>query len=885
MPALFRFAQLLALLTVVLLLSACGGGGSSDSSTTFTVEGRVLNGVLVGSTVDVFGASGGSVLGTATTDANGRYSARVSRAGPYRLRATGGKLNGVDYTGTLESSCPAGSSCILTPYTTVLLRLVDEHNFNQGDATALMASNLGFDGDPFAGSVPVEDFDLDAARAAIAGGDGLAEWVASIVAWATSEDGEPPPGVGGSGPAEPPAAPVDPDPVPPPATDPDPDPEPIPDPDPEPIVPVTHTVSATAGTGGSISPTSQTIEQGATAMFEVMSQTGYSIDAVSGCSGSLDDTTYITGTITGACTVSATFALNEYTLSYSAGPNGSLTGVTNQSVSHGQDGTEVTAVPDTGYSFVEWSDSSNANPRTDSSVTGDLSATASFTVNAYTVSATTGTGGRIDPASQSVVHGDTAFFTLHPDYGYSVDSVSGCGGSLDGSTYTTGAITGACTVEASFTPESYTITTEALPGGSISPTSQIVKYGATAEFTVMPDDGYRVDWVWGCDGYLDGTTYFTGMVYTPCTINVAFVEMWPPVVHLNAEDVVFIGEEVMLDGSGSYHPEGGHLIYFWSLDQTPQGSSASLTASGPVAYFTADVLGDYQVSLFVSDGTLDSDKTSTVLTGATPLGGIISTDTILSVSNSPYALLDSLQIAHGVSLLIDSGVRILGRSRGIRVFGELNIQGEPGNPVILEEVYVNGGNNSVEEPFNIIISNAIFEAGGLQSHFGPFSDSGHGGLKLRDSVLKDIPYVYVWYPVLETLFERNVFLGTGGIQAGHTAPRVVIRNNVFVDYQGAWSGFPFAVMNWAAYGEPMLVEYNSFLDTGKVTARLQYTNSAMVAVNNFWGTVDESEIQAMIYDKRVDLGVSGFIDYFPFLLEPHHDTPDPTPYLQEYGSP
>src|SRR5690606_11755697 len=45
---------------------------------------------------------------------------------------------------------------------------------------------------------------------------------------------------------------------------------------------------------------------------------------------------------------------------------------------HGASGTPVTAVPDGGYSFVQWSDGSTANPRTDANVTADLSVAAEF---------------------------------------------------------------------------------------------------------------------------------------------------------------------------------------------------------------------------------------------------------------------------------------------------------------------------------------------------------------------------------------------------------------------------------------------------------------------------------------------------------------------------
>lgn len=71
---------------------------------------------------------------------------------------------------------------------------------------------------------------------------------------------------------------------------------------------ITHTVSASAGTGGSMSPFSATVNDGETASFTVAADTGYGIDTVSGCGGSLSGTTYTTAAVTADCTVSATFA-------------------------------------------------------------------------------------------------------------------------------------------------------------------------------------------------------------------------------------------------------------------------------------------------------------------------------------------------------------------------------------------------------------------------------------------------------------------------------------------------------------------------------------------------------------------------------------------------
>ncbi|MCX6787378.1 MAG: hypothetical protein NTY93_02545, partial [Candidatus Kaiserbacteria bacterium] len=71
----------------------------------------------------------------------------------------------------------------------------------------------------------------------------------------------------------------------------------------------TYTVTPSAGTGGSLSPsTAQTVAYNGIKSFTVTANSGYTISSVTGCSGSLSGTTYTTGAITGACTVTAAFA-------------------------------------------------------------------------------------------------------------------------------------------------------------------------------------------------------------------------------------------------------------------------------------------------------------------------------------------------------------------------------------------------------------------------------------------------------------------------------------------------------------------------------------------------------------------------------------------------
>jgi formylglycine-generating enzyme required for sulfatase activity len=68
----------------------------------------------------------------------------------------------------------------------------------------------------------------------------------------------------------------------------------------------------------------------------------------------------------------------SYSLDYSAGAGGSLTGDTAQTVLPGADGTSIEAVPDTGYTFVDWSDGVTDNPRTDTNAASGLDVTANF---------------------------------------------------------------------------------------------------------------------------------------------------------------------------------------------------------------------------------------------------------------------------------------------------------------------------------------------------------------------------------------------------------------------------------------------------------------------------------------------------------------------------
>jgi hypothetical protein len=75
-----------------------------------------------------------------------------------------------------------------------------------------------------------------------------------------------------------------------------------------------------------------------------------------------------------------------HALTYTTDGNGSITGSSTQVVNDGTDGTAVTATPNAGFHFANWSDTnSTADTRTDTHVTADITAMATFAADAPVV--------------------------------------------------------------------------------------------------------------------------------------------------------------------------------------------------------------------------------------------------------------------------------------------------------------------------------------------------------------------------------------------------------------------------------------------------------------------------------------------------------------------
>ncbi len=70
----------------------------------------------------------------------------------------------------------------------------------------------------------------------------------------------------------------------------------------------TYQVSASAGSNGTISPATTTVNAGSTATLTVTANSGYVVSSVSGCGGTLTGATYTTAAVNANCSVTASFA-------------------------------------------------------------------------------------------------------------------------------------------------------------------------------------------------------------------------------------------------------------------------------------------------------------------------------------------------------------------------------------------------------------------------------------------------------------------------------------------------------------------------------------------------------------------------------------------------
>ena len=263
---------------------------------------------------------------------------------------------------------------------------------------------------------------------------------------------------------------------------------------------ITNTISASAGTGGRISPEGNVqVNFGENQSFSIEANNGYYISGVlvdNNSAGTVANYTF--NNVTSSHSISASFSRYTYTITSSSGSGGSINPSGSVIVPHGDSRTfEIN--PAFGFQIADvrvdnvsvGAISSYSFPN----VTANHSISATFETAVYDITPSAGNGGSISPSGTvSAIHGTSRSFTITPAAGYLISDVRVDNVSIGTvSSYTLSNISADHTISAAFETIKFNIRNSTGTGGSVSPAGNIqVDFGQNMNFSITPANGYQI---------------------------------------------------------------------------------------------------------------------------------------------------------------------------------------------------------------------------------------------------------------------------------------------------------------------------------------------------------------------------------------------------------
>jgi len=299
---------------------------------------------------------------------------------------------------------------------------------------------------------------------------------------------------------------------------------------------LTFTITPETDGNGTLNPgTPQTVAYNSNLTFTAMPATGMTVDGWF-VDGQLKQTGQSTFTLTGVQadhTVKATFKVLTFTVTATAGANGSVSPQGAQTVVYNK-GLTFTATPASGYAVDSWSVDgtvvqTGGTQFALTNVLKDHTVQVTFILT-YTITPSAGANGTISPSTAMKVNaGCDCCLTASPRSGYMVDRwmVDGKVVQQNCTKCLLAKVSANHTVQVTFIL-AYTITTSAGANGAISPKdAQIVPKGSSQLFTAIPNTMYTVD-SWYVDGKLvqsGKSTYTLTNITANHTVKVTFKMM------------------------------------------------------------------------------------------------------------------------------------------------------------------------------------------------------------------------------------------------------------------------------------------------------------------------------------------------------------------------
>lgn len=376
---------------------------------------------------------------------------------------------------------------------------------------------------------------------------------------------------------------------------------------------------------GSISPGSYTPTYGSSETFTATPNIGYRfVKWVIDGNDVFTPGTYVLSNITTSHTISATFAIETFTITVIQ-PN--FGRVSPGTVIKNYGSTETyTAIADTGYHLNRWFKDGSYLPAAPNlvieNIREDHSVSAEFVIDTFTVTVNQNTGGTISPASDIYNYGSTETFTVTLAPGYHLEEWF-----LDGvsqgnsSTLVLSNISASYVVTATYDRNIYPITVVQPVRGSITPSSFNAYWGDSETFTVTVNSGYHLSH-WEVDGINVGgaSTYVLSNIQSAETITaVIVIDTFTITVVQGDYGTITPGTTVVEFGSTETFTavaDSGYRLKYWEIDGVNSGSetrtvlteiAADVTIT---AVFEADI-PEYSVTYHLGEAAGDAPVDST----------------------------------------------------------------------------------------------------------------------------------------------------------------------------------------------------------------------------------------------------------------------------------
>ena len=363
---------------------------------------------------------------------------------------------------------------------------------------------------------------------------------------------------------------------------------------------ITNTITASAGTGGTISPQGNvSVNYGTNQTFNISANTGYYVSDVKVDNVSVGTaSSYNFVNVTAGHSISAAFAQYTYTITVSSGTGGTIT-PSDITVNHGS-GRTFTISPDFGFQVsdvkIDNVSVGAVSTYTFSNITSDHTITATFTTATYSITASAGSGGSINPSGASTVtHGTSHTYTITPATGYKISDVKVDNVSVgNASSYSFNNVTSSHSISAAFSILTFTLTSQAGSGGSISSTGNLtVDYGSDRTFNITPNTGEMVS-----DVLVDNISVGPVSSYT-----------FSNITNNHTISAVFSYITFAVTGSasdgGSVSPSGTSRVNYGSgLTYTITPEEGFLISDVKIDDISAGAISSYNFSNITSDHTL-----------------------------------------------------------------------------------------------------------------------------------------------------------------------------------------------------------------------------------------------------------------------------------------